>query len=131
MRWLLDHRRAVVLGALALVTAGSVLAVGAVPPDVLLVCGAISLLVAVGSTFLEQPRCSPLPVALLLGLAAYSALQAVPLPIGWLRVLSPAAADVWSRALLPLGETVSTGTLSLDPGASVSEALKWASYAGL
>jgi tetratricopeptide (TPR) repeat protein len=38
---------------------------------------------------------------------------------------------VWSRSLQPIGEAVPHGALSLDPGASIVEALKWASYAAL
>jgi len=39
-----------------------------------------------------------------IGLTAYTALQCVPMPIGWLAVIAPHNADVWSRALSPLHE---------------------------
>ena len=39
-----------------------------------------------------------------IGLTAYTALQCVPMPIGWLAVIAPHNADVWSRALAPLHE---------------------------
>jgi hypothetical protein len=39
-----------------------------------------------------------------IGLTASTALQCVPMPIGWLAVIAPYNADVWSRALSPLHE---------------------------
>lgn len=69
------------------------------------------------------------PAWLLAGLAAYTGLQSLPLPISLLRRLAPNTADVWSRALLPVGESLSLASLSLDPGASSIEAAKYASYA--
>lgn len=71
----------------------------------------------------------PAPALILAGLAAYCLLQSIPLPLAWLTKLSPSAADVWQRSLLPLGRTVTSGSLSLDPGASSLEAAKWAAYA--
>ncbi len=65
----------------------------------------------------------------LLGLGAFSAVQALSLPLSALAALSPAAADVWARVLLPVGRQVSHGSISLDPGASLVEASKWFSYA--
>jgi hypothetical protein len=48
------------------------------------------------------------PATLLLctgiGLTGYTALQCARMPIGWLAVIAPHNADVWSRALVPLGE---------------------------
>jgi len=70
------------------------------------------------------------PVALVfVGLAAYSALQALPLPLGLVARLSPSAADIWSRALLPVGKTLSWGSISLDPKASLVSASQWATVA--
>ena len=45
----------------------------------------------------EKAEPPALAVALL-ALAAYSALQLVPLPAGWVRFLSPASAAVWAEA---------------------------------
>jgi hypothetical protein len=73
------------------------------------------------------PRGTPAVVAATL--AACTLLQAMPLPISWLAALAPANADIWSRALLPLAEIPRWATVSLDPGASCVEALKWAIYA--
>lgn len=124
------HDRPLVIG-LAALTIGSVLAVGSIHPAVILVVGVGALALGVYATRGRPPSCSPAPVVLLLALALYSCAQAVPLPIAWLARLSPAAADVWSRSLLPMNEVVSWGSLSLDPGASIVEALKWSSYAAL
>ena len=43
--------------------------------------------------------------------------------------IAPANADVWARSLLPFGERPAWGSISLDPGASLVEALKWLTYA--
>ncbi|HWA74810.1 MAG TPA: O-antigen ligase family protein [Polyangiaceae bacterium] len=71
----------------------------------------------------------PAPALLMSALGAYCLLQSLPLPMGLLRVLSPSAADAWSRSLLPFHESVGVGSLSLDPGASSVEAAKWCGYA--
>ncbi|NUP07103.1 MAG: hypothetical protein HOW73_13695 [Polyangiaceae bacterium] len=131
MRGDIERKDVIVLAGLSLTTAGSVLAVGSVPPVCLFIFGTLALAVGVYATFTSKPRCSPMPALALLMLGVYSALQAVPMPLSWLSALSPAAADVWSRALLPFGETVSMGSLSVDPGASISESLKWAAYAAV
>jgi hypothetical protein len=65
----------------------------------------------------------------LLGLAFYSAIQAIPLPLEVLAKIAPANADVWARSLLPLGERPTWGSVSLDPAASLVEAVKWLTYA--
>ena len=37
-------------------------------------------------------------------------------------------ADVWGRALLPFNERPVSGSISLDPGASAVECVKWLVY---
>lgn len=74
-------------------------------------------------------RRTPAPVWLLAGLGMYSLVQSIPMPIGWLERLSPSAAMAWSRSLLPFGEQVRFGSLSVDPGATTVEAAKWLAYA--
>jgi hypothetical protein len=65
-------------------------------------------------------------------LAGFTLVQAIPMPVGWLQSLSPQAFDVWSRALRAFGEAgPSRASLSLDPSATLVEALKWAAYAYL
>jgi hypothetical protein len=62
-------------------------------------------------------------------LIAYTALQALPLPAGFVKVLAPHTADVWSRALTPLHEAgPSWISLSLDPTATRIEVLRGAVY---
>jgi tetratricopeptide (TPR) repeat protein len=70
----------------------------------------------------------PWPALLAFVLSAYTCVQAFPLPLSLVEVLNPSAWDVWSRALLPLAERPAWASLSLDPGASSIEALKWALY---
>lgn len=112
--------------AVALVTLISALAIGSVHTGVLIAIGAASAVLGVIAV-----RIAPVPGAswVLFGLAAWSAVQAIPLPFGLLQVLSPHNAGVWAGALRPLGELApSLAPLSLDPGASLLEASKWFSY---
>lgn len=73
-----------------------------------------------------------LPVVVLLALAAYTVLQTVPLPMGLLTKIAPLNADVWARALRPFGEAAPAwAALSVEPGATLLEALKWTTYAAV
>jgi tetratricopeptide (TPR) repeat protein len=113
---------------LAFGTAGAALALAGAHTYALLAiaplcwAGAALLLVGRGSLPL------PLPSRVAFALAVYTLVQAGPIPVWLLGVLSPNAADVWARALHPFGEALSVGALSLDPGASLRESLKWATY---
>lgn len=126
----------VLTGVLALAVLGSVLALGAVHTEVLL---AVAAWVGVGvALFLRgarsgdsMPEALPAAVPLAAGLAIYTLLQALPLPLGFVQRLSPVSAEVWRGALLPLGEELTRGSLSIDPGASLVEALKWLTYGGV
>lgn len=121
---------------LALVIVGSALALGAVHVPVILVLAvvtaamtALALRVAPPQDWFEFLRS---PIGLGLGLAAFSVLQAVPMPIGILRWIAPDNADIWTRSLIAFGEAGPTwASLSLDPGASVVEGLKWLIYSGV
>ncbi len=123
---------------------GSVLALGAVHLPVLVVVAALSFGAAAVALYHQalEPRGThhgrprglsvPLPALVCAGLAAYTLLQALPLPIRTLELLAPSTADVWERCLLPFGEAGPRwASLSLDPGASLVEALKWATYAAV
>jgi tetratricopeptide (TPR) repeat protein len=111
--------------------AGSVLAIGSVHPITQVLVTILAFAgVAVAIVQGRIRRLTP-PALALLALAGYSAVQAIPLRVEWLHYLSPVAADVWSRALRPMHESVSWGSLSVDPGASLREAMKWASYAAV
>ncbi len=121
---------------LAVAVAGSVLAIGALHLPVLLAVAAVSFAaaaVALHRRALGRDGLAlPLPAIVAAGLAAYTLLQVVPMPIRWLEVVSPVAADVWERCLLPFGEQgPQWASLSLDPGASLVEVLKWAMYAAI
>jgi hypothetical protein len=113
---------------------GSALAIGTVHATTLLIVAAatfttLALALYGRPTPLTSLRPS-LPVAACAALALYTLLQALPMPMGLLRVIAPANADVWERVLLPFGEApIAWASLSLDPGATVLEALKWATYA--
>jgi tetratricopeptide (TPR) repeat protein len=120
---------------LGLLVVGSVLAIGAVHPPVMLGVGAlasIAFVLALRLRLGRQPATPMLwPAVTLIALAGFTALQLVPLPLSWLRSFAPGNADVWERALLPLGETARTGSISLDPGATWMEVVRWLSYAGI
>jgi hypothetical protein len=121
---------------LALAVFGSVLALGAVHVPVLVAVAPCAF--AAAALALRHQRDTrgalriPFPAAAFALLAAYTLLQALPMPVAWLERLSPAGADVWARALVPFGEDGPRfASLSLDPGASVVEALKWLTYAAV
>ncbi|MBM4356743.1 MAG: O-antigen ligase family protein [Deltaproteobacteria bacterium] len=119
----------------ALLVVGSMLAIGAVHPTTLLAlaAGATALVFfafALRGTERRLPVAGPLYV--LWGLSLVCLLQLVPLPIAVTRVVSPTAADIWTRALGPFGEPgPSLAPLSLDPGATWVEALRWYVYGAL
>lgn len=121
----------VALGGLGVLILLSVLAVGGVPLWAAVALGGFGAAAVIATHVASVDRRQFVaPVAgVLIALALYSTLQAIPLPIRWLERLSPHAADIWARCLLPTGEITSRGSISLDPGASFVEACKWASYA--
>lgn len=123
-----------VLGLQCAVVIGSLMAIGTVHVPVLLVVAAVTLAIPVAIVAFRlqtaNARLFVAPAVVLILLSAYSLLQAVPMPIAWLRTLSPGMADIWSRCLLPFGEPgPKMASLSADPGASLREALKWITYA--
>ncbi len=128
-----DRRTNALAISLGLTTLWSVLAVGGTLPLTCLVTIILAAATAAAATTLAPRRraSSIAPLVVLFLLSAYSLLQTVPVPVSWLAVLSPAAADIWSRALAPIGGSVSSATISLDPGASTMEAAKYAAYGGV
>ncbi len=127
-RWVLWLQCAVVIGSL--------MAIGTVhvPVLVAVACAALALpvMVLVFGLEADNVRLFVPPAIVLLLLSAYSLLQAVPMPMSWLRVLSPGVADIWSRCLLPFGQPgPKLVSLSADPGASMREGLKWIAYAAV
>jgi hypothetical protein len=117
--------------AVVLAVVGSALALGGAHVYVVLTTSILLALAFVLAIVHGSVRGVPLPAVLLACLGLYSLLQSIPMPLTWLEHLSPEAAEVWRRALRPFNETISYGSLSLDPGASCVEALKWLSYAAL
>jgi hypothetical protein len=118
--------------ALTTLVVGSALAVGTVHTDVLLIVSAVAILSTTTVLFLGRSRVRrlPAPALVLVGLSLWSAVQAIPLPIGFLTKLTPYGADVWLRSLHPFDESpLLSASISLDPGASLVEALKWFTYA--
>jgi tetratricopeptide (TPR) repeat protein len=105
------------------------LAGGGVHPEVLLFASPLLLVASFLLSRVNQDVSVPVPALILAALSAYTLLQVLPLPLGLLSRLSPEAADVWTRALHPLAESPTWGSLSLDPGATAIEALKYFVYA--
>jgi hypothetical protein len=119
-----DVREAIGVGLLAFAIVGSALAFGAQHMPVLVVCA----LASAGAAVLLAPARMPPAAWVVGGLAAYTVLQVVPLPLGVIERLSPAAGAVWRGALSPLHATPTLATLSVDPAATALEALKWSAY---
>lgn len=118
---------------LAAVLMFALLGVGSLDTGILaIVTGLLIGLVAVswgfGGALAPKPSATVLfGVAALL--VAWTGLQCLPLPVSWIAVLSPHAADIWGHALDPLHVAGPTSaTLSLDPVASRIELLRGAAY---
>ena len=109
---------------LAAAIAGSALAVGTVHTIMLCVLAVAAVLAWWGAEPMKARSAATLLLFTGIGLTAYTALQCVPMPIGWLAVIAPHNADVWSRALAPLHEPgPSWAPISLDPTAPRVEVL--------
>lgn len=121
---------------LAVVVVGSVLAIGTVHVPVLAIVAAVAFTAAAIAVHRQAQThrglVLPLPALVFAALALWTVIQVVPMPMRWLEAIAPANADVWQRALLPLGEPgPHFAPISLDPGASLVEALKWSTYAAV
>ena len=117
-------------GLLAVLLVGSVLAVGTVHIPTLLAISALALIGA--AVEVVALRRVPWPAVVLAGFGLFSAAQAISLPAGLVARVSPASATVWLRCLIPFGEPApGSFSLSLDPSASIAEALKWVTYASV
>ena len=117
---------------LILVVLGSVLAVGTVHSATLAIFGSLACIAGALAIWRgELPGVVPPPAAIALGLAVFTAFQAVPLPISVATWLSPESADIWRAAFGAIGESPAFVSVSLDPGASWREAAKWLSYGAL
>lgn len=128
-QWPLDRLEEVLLAASVFL---GVAAIGAVHPPTMLAVS-VPILLALGVTARgarrgERPWLEP-PALVMWGLAGVCLLQSVSLPMAWLEALSPRAAETWLLSRVPLAESAPTwAPLSLDPGASRIQALRWFSY---
>jgi O-antigen ligase/tetratricopeptide (TPR) repeat protein len=118
---------------LALAIAGSVLAIGSVHTLSLCVATGVIAVAAAATAWRAEPlRLRPSATILIVIatiLTVYTWGQCVPLPARWVALIAPRNADVWSRALSPLGEPGPAWiTLSLDPVATRIEGLRGISY---
>ena len=117
----------------ALAIGGSALAIGSVHTVTLCVVTAVLAAAAVLGWWRAEPlKVRPVATLLLVTgfvLTAYTALQCVPMPIGWLTAIAPHNADVWSRALSPLREAgPQWAPISSNPTATRIEVLKGVAY---
>jgi hypothetical protein len=114
---------------LVLAVAGSALAIGAVHTQTLCVVAVALVGALLALSWRAEPSGARASATLLfwtgVALTAWTALQCVPLPIGWLAAIAPHNADVWARSLAPLHEQgPAWAPLSLDPGATRVAVLK-------
>lgn len=126
----------VVAGLLAFVVIVSALAIGTVHVQTLVLLAPLAFVAAALGILHDLKRrgatAIALPATIATILAFITLLQVVPLPAAWVAKIAPANADIWARSLLPFGEDGPRFvSLSLDPGASLVEALKWSSYAAV
>ncbi len=132
--WLARRGDAALGVGIGLTVVGSMLAVGSVHPPWVIGFAAIAIATGTLAIVLDSARLRelPPPAGILAGLAAFTALQFAPLPTGWVAALSPRAADAWRRAAALLGDPSPVGSsLSIEPGATALEALKWLGYGAL
>lgn len=130
-----QERSALILTVLiALVVVGSLLAVGTVHVITLLFVAPVAIAAGAIAIWVEDEpkRRFQLPAVIAALLALYSFVQSLPMPLSWLRALSPVAAQTWQDAFKLVGvSTARWASISVDPGASRVEALKWLCYAAL
>ncbi len=119
---------------LAFSVIGSVLAIGSVHVPVLMIVACVAVPAGVLTLWADSREQSgiPAPALVFAALAVYTVLQAIPMPLPWLAHLDPVTAAVWRRSSTLVREAAPrVGTLSLDPGASWVEALKWCTYSAI
>jgi tetratricopeptide (TPR) repeat protein len=131
----LQSRSTVLLTTLlALLVPASLLAVGTVHVTTLLYVAPIALAAGALALFVEDrpTRLTTLPPLICFALSLYSFIQSVPMPQHVLRSLSPVALQTWVDAYNLVKEPATRwASISVDPGASRVEALKWLSYAAV
>ncbi len=121
-----------ILGLLGTAVVGSVLAVGAVHVPVIVATATLVIAAGVVAVWIDRDKHVgwPLPCAVLLLLAAYSAFQALPLPRALATLLAPHNVQSWDAAYELVNQPLRRFVpISLDPLASLLESLKWFVYA--
>ena len=117
---------------LAVVVACSALGLGSLPGEVLVVMsvGATIACALLWSVPLERiPRSARYVLAAITILLAATILQLIPLPATVVRVVAPANADIWERALAPLREPgPSWHPITVAPTATALEVVRGAFY---
>lgn len=121
---------------MATVVVASVLAVGTVHVQSLLVIGTLAIAAGVLALVIYRRDVgtwpTTLPTAGVVALTAWTALQAVPLPAWLVAKVAPANALVWAQALEPFGEAGPRfHSISIDPGATWVEVLKGVVYVAM
>lgn len=125
--WSHSQRLAIAL-ALGGLLCCSVLLIGGVDPRVTLGLGFVGLLLH-ALLHVRQQSCLPRPAAACALLAAFCALQGLPLPFTVLEIIAPANADVWAGSLSPFGEPrPAWASISLAPALSLVAGVKWYVY---
>ncbi len=115
---------------LGLIVLCSVQILGAQPPAVLLGVAFASISLGAYLASRRQLRVWVPPTSLwLAALGLWSLVQIVPMPVSFLGLVAPHNAEVWQRALEPVGGTVEWAPISLDPSATARESVKWMTYA--
>lgn len=125
-----EPRERALAATLSLTVVVSVQAIGSVHAGTLIAVALLSTAGFLVASYVGDAKRSPFaaPAAMMLGLSLFCLVQALPVPLSILERVTPASADIWSRALAPTGESVSHGHISLDPGATLREALKGVLY---
>lgn len=134
LAWLDIHDSRLIISLCGLVVMGSLLAVGTVHVTTIALFAPTAVLTGALAGWREGWKLKDLaPGVWILGLLAlFTGFQSLPLPASWVLWVAPHNADIWMRALYAFGEPGPAWvSLSLDPGASLLEALKWLSYGAI
>ena len=113
---------------LALVIPASAQALGSLPVEILVTMSALASL-SCGLVWMDRgsrgSRASHWVLLAMMALLAMTVAQAIPIPEGMARALTPANAEIWDRSLSPLHELgPAWHTLSIAPAATRVEVLK-------
>jgi hypothetical protein len=114
------------LALLVACVVGSALAIGSVHLVTLCVVAAVAIGAACCAMAIVTPgRVFSPPLAIVVTLVLFTMLQALPLPVWLVERVAPQNADIWARAFFSLHEgRPAFVPISVDPGATVREALK-------